>query len=94
MGGPLNTFTGATQPIPVGSDGSVQAGPPDAIAGRDTRGVVIKNSTPLCVSPYAMRLRVWYKSKLASEEKKLENDLTKDEDIIDIVKCIQNKIKQ
>jgi hypothetical protein len=43
MGGPPNTFTGATQPIPVGSDGSVQAGPPDAIAGRDT---------------HAMRLRV------------------------------------
>ena len=58
MGGPPNTFTGATQPIPVGSDGSVQAGLPDANAGRDTRGVVNKYSTPRCVSPHAMRLRV------------------------------------
>jgi len=47
MGGPPNTFTGATQPIPV-----------DANAGRDTRGVVNKYSTPRCVSPHAMRLRV------------------------------------
>ncbi len=57
LGGPPNTFTGATQPIPVGSDGSVQAGPPDVNAGRDTHGVVNKNSTPRCVSPHAMRLR-------------------------------------
>ena len=58
MGGPPNTFTGATQPIPVGSDGSVQAGLPDANTGRDTRGVVNKYSTLRCVSPHAMRLRV------------------------------------
>ena len=58
MGGPLNTFTGATQPIPVGGDGSVQAGLPDANTGRDTRGVVNKYSTLRCVSPHAMRLRV------------------------------------
>ena len=32
-----------------------------------------------------------YKSKLIKEEKKLENDSTKDEDIVDIVKNIKNK---
>ena len=58
MGGPPNTFTGATQPIPVGGDGSVQAGLPDANTGRDTRGVVNKYSTLRSVSPHAMRLRV------------------------------------
>ena len=58
MGGPPNTFTGATQPIPVRGDGSAQAGLPDANTGRDTRGVVNKYSTLRCVSPHAMRLRV------------------------------------
>jgi hypothetical protein len=58
MGGPPNTFTGATQPIPVRGDGSAQAGLPDAKTGRDTRGVVNKYSTLHCVSPHAMRLRV------------------------------------
>ena len=42
MGGPPNTFTGATQPILVRGDGSAQAGLPDANTGRDTRGVVKK----------------------------------------------------
>jgi hypothetical protein len=32
-----------------------------------------------------------YKSKLIKEEKKLENDSTNDEDIVDIVKNIKNK---
>ena len=64
MGGPPNTFTGATQPIPVAGDGSVQAGLPDANTGRDTRGVVNKYSTLRCVSPHAMRLRV--RSKTSS----------------------------
>ena len=32
-----------------------------------------------------------YKSKLIKEEKKLENDSTNDEEIVDIVKTIKNK---
>ena len=32
-----------------------------------------------------------YKSKLASEQKKLEMDSTNDEEIVDIVKTIKNK---
>lgn len=50
MGGPPNTFTGATQPIPVRGDGSAQAGLPDANTGRDTRGVVNKHIQLCAVS--------------------------------------------
>ena len=89
MGGPPNTFTGATQPIPVGSDGSVQAGLPDANAGRDTRGVVNKYSTPRCVSPHTMRLRVrldYTDNKLLDKLDEIEKEK---EDIIDYNKYIQ-----
>jgi hypothetical protein len=71
MGGPPNTFTGATQPIPVGGDGSVQAGLPDANTGRDTRGVVNKYSTLRSVSPHAMRLRVRYGSRVPEMDTEL-----------------------
>jgi topoisomerase IA-like protein len=53
-------------------------------------------SVPVCFQNNKFNLEgaikiIEYKSKLIKEEKKLENDSTKDEDIVDIVKNIKNK---
>ena len=53
-------------------------------------------SVPVCFQNNKFNLEsaikiIEYKSKLIKEEKKLENDSTNDEDIVDIVKNIKNK---
>ncbi len=53
-------------------------------------------SVPVCFQNNKFHLEgaikiIEYKSKLIKEEKKLENDSTNDEDIVDIVKNIKNK---
>ena len=53
-------------------------------------------SVPVCFQNNNFNLEgaikiIEYKSKLIKEEKKLENDSTNDEEIVDIVKNIKNK---
>ena len=53
-------------------------------------------SVPACFQDKKFNLEsaikiIEYKSKLIKEEKKLENDSTNDEDIVNIVKNIKNK---
>ena len=53
-------------------------------------------SVPVCFQNNKFNLEtaikiIDYKSKLASEQKKLESESTNDEEIVDIVKTIKNK---
>ena len=54
------------------------------------------HSVPACFQDKKFNLEtaikiIDYKSKLASEQKKLESESTNDEEIVDIVKTIKNK---